>query len=201
MNENEGNTPESGTAENSGDATSAKGKVFSQDELDRLFAERAKQAESALLKKLGFENPTDAEALLKKAREREEADKSELQKARELAETRAKQIEELMTNQKRLATQSAIFDKANKLGIVDPDAAYRLIDQDAIEYDESGRPTNAEALLVAMLKDRPYLTGSSSSAMNPGRVRKFSREEIERMTPAEINKNWDAIKDSLESGR
>jgi len=129
MNEQEAEKNEqSGTAENSGDATSAKGKVFSQDELDRLFAERAKQAESALLKKLGFETPADAETLLKKAREREDAEKSELQKARELADTRAKQIEDLLAGQKKMATQSVILATANKLGIVDPDAAYRLID-------------------------------------------------------------------------
>lgn len=170
MNEEE-KFDESETAENPGDATSAKGKTFSQDELDRMFAERAKQAENALLKKLGIESPSEAEALLKKARERDDAEKSELQKMQELAEARAKQIDELMSAQKRMATQSAIVTLANKLGVVDPDAAYRLLDQSALEYDDSGKPTNAEALLVAMLKERPYLAGTGSSAMNPGKKR------------------------------
>jgi hypothetical protein len=60
--------------------------------------------------------------------------------------------------------------KSAKLGIVDPDAAYRLLDKGAIEYGDDGKPTNTEALLVAMLKERPYLAGTGSSAMNPAKT-------------------------------
>lgn len=190
---------ESGSAEVTGNAASTE-KAYTQSELNRMFAERAKQAESALLKRLGFESPDDAEALVKQVREKEQAEKSELQKALELASEKDKRIQDLMNQQRELVVQSGVTTAASKLGIIDPDAAYRLLDKSLIEYDEGGQAKNIEALLVSMLKERPYLTGSSASAMNPGKTRKYSREEIERMTPAEINKNWDAIKEYLERG-
>lgn len=186
------------TAETTGNATSSE-KAYSQSELNRMFAERAKQAESALLKRLGFESPDDAEKLLAQVREKQEAEKSELQKAMEMADAKDKQLQALMERQKELVVQSGVTTIANRLGIIDPDAAYRLLDKSAIEYDENGQAKNIEPLLVSMLKDRPYLTGKGASAMNPGRTRKFSREEIERMTPAEINKNWDAIQEYLKA--
>lgn len=186
------------TAEVTGNATSTS-KAYSQDELNRMFADRAKQAEKALLNKLGFDSPDDAERLLSQVREKEQAEKSELQKAKELAEEKEKQLQALMNRQKDLMVQNGVTSVASKLGIIDPDAAYRLLDKSSIEFDDDGQATNVEALLVSMLKDRPYLTGKSASAMNPGKTRKFSKEEIERMTPAEINKNWDAIQDYLKA--
>jgi len=71
---------------------------------------------------------------------------------------------------------------AAKLGIIDPDAAVRLID-DEFEVDDEGNVTNAEELLKALLKNKPYLAGTpaptpaspqarqapATPAMNPGR--------------------------------
>lgn len=158
-------------AGNSGDSASQGVKSYSQDELNRMFAERSSQAERSLFKKLGFENFEQAESTLKKAHERNESEKTELQRAQELAAEREKQIQGLQSAQKALATQNEVQLKAIKLGIVDPDAAYKLLNKEALEYGEDGKPTNAEALLVAMLKERPYLAGGSASAMNPAKFR------------------------------
>jgi hypothetical protein len=71
---------------------------------------------------------------------------------------------------------------ATKLGIIDPDAAVRLIDEE-FEVDDEGNVTNAEELLKALLKNKPYLAGTpapaptapqarlapATPAMNPGR--------------------------------
>lgn len=188
------------TAETTGNATSSE-RAYSQSELNRMFAERAKQAESALLKRLGFESPDDAEKLLAQVREKQEAEKSELQKTKEIADAKDKQLQALMERQKELVVQSEVAAISNRLGIIDPDAAYRLLDKSSIEYDDDGQAKNIETLLVSMLKERPYLTGKGASAMNPGKARKFSREEIEKMSPAQINENWDAIQDYLSSGK
>ena len=198
--ENVDKVGESGTAESTGDATSTE-KAYSQSELNRMFSERAKQAESALLKRLGFDSADGAESLIRQVREKQEAEKSELQKAKELADEKDKQLQALMDKQKELMIQNGVATVATKLGIIDPDAAYRLMDKSAIDFDENGQAKNVEALLVSMLKERPYLAGTGASAMNPGKTRRYSREEIERMSPAEINKNWDAIKDYLEGGK
>ncbi|HNY84541.1 MAG TPA: hypothetical protein PLP17_13360 [Oligoflexia bacterium] len=189
---------QTGNAGESGDGASQGGKAYSQDELNRMFAERAKQAESALLKKLGFESVSDAESLVKESKERKEAEMSELQKAQERAKELEKQLAASAELQKNMATLADITAKAAKLGIVDPDAAFKLLDKGAIEYDDDGKPKNTEALLVAMLKERPYLAGTGSSAMNPGKSRTYTKDEIEKMSPEDINKNWDAIKSFLE---
>lgn len=60
---------------------------------------------------------------------------------------------------------------ASRLGIVDPEAAYRLLDLTALEFDEDGRPQNLEQALKALLKARPYLAGppaaTAGSPTNP----------------------------------
>ncbi len=61
---------------------------------------------------------------------------------------------------------------ANKLGVIDPDAAYKLLDTAAIEFDEDGRPKNIEQALRALITARPYLAGqSNANPTNPPRAR------------------------------
>lgn len=171
-------TTQSETAVNSGDATSTQGKSYSQEELNRMFAERAKQAESALLKKLGFESVSDAENLVKESKARKEAEMSELQKAQERAAELEKQLAASAEANKAIALQADITTKAAKIGIVDPDAAYKLLDKGAIDYSDDGKPTNTEDLLMKMLKERPYLAGGGTSAMNPAKNRQTEEEKI-----------------------
>lgn len=158
-------------AGNPGDSASQSGKAYSQDELNRMFAERSSQAERSLLKKLGFEDFEKAEAILRKARERDESEKSELQKAQERAAQLEKERESWQGRQKETAAQYDVALKAAKLGIVDPDAAWKLLDKSALQYDADDNPSNTEQLLQALLKDKPYLAGGGSSAMNPGKSR------------------------------
>ncbi len=82
--------------------------------------------------------------------------------------------------------------QAQRLGIIDPDAAAQLIDWDALEYDEDGTPKNAETLLKDLLKAKPYLAGKAApstagGATNPGRATantaQLSWEIITKMTP------------------
>ena len=176
-------------------------RMFSQSEVNSIVAERARREAAKQLANLGVSSFDELSAIVQKSREREQAEMTELQKAQAANAELEKRLEQAANAQKELAVQSSIASLSAKLGIVDADAASRLLDKGAIEFDANGMPTNTEALLNDLLKAKPYLAGAGTSAMNPGRARKFSREEIEKMTPAEINKNWDAIKDSLESGR
>ena len=81
--------------------------------------------------------------------------------------------------------------QAQRLGIIDPDAAAQLIDWDALEYDEDGTPKNADTLLKDLLKNKPYLAGKAAStaggATNPGRgsanTAQLSWDIITKMTP------------------
>ncbi len=58
---------------------------------------------------------------------------------------------------------------AAKLGIVDTDVALLLLQRDeAIEFDKEGRPTNVEAALKVLVKDKPYLTRAVSGGADAG---------------------------------
>lgn len=176
-------------------------RMFSQSEVNSIIAERAGRMTAKQLSELGVSSIEELSAIVQKSREREQAEMTELQKAQADKAELEKRLEQAAAAQKALTLQTDIVSLSAKLGIVDADAAFRLLDKDAIQFDANGKPTNTEALLNDLLKAKPYLVGAGTSAMNPGRARKFSRDEIEKMSPAEINKNWDAIKDSLESGR
>jgi len=168
--ENEVEQPKVEIGVESGSPSGADGKTYSQDELNRLFGERAKQAKTATLKELGFASFEEAEALIKKARDTEEASKSELQKAQERAAELEKRIEAEAAMRKEMATSHEVATTANKLGIVDSDVAYRLIDKESIEYDDKGKPSNIEALLKKLAQDKPYLlAGNKPGAFNYGK--------------------------------
>ncbi len=92
--------------------------------------------------------------------------------------------------------------QASKLGIVDPDAAAKLIDWQSLEYDEDGTPTNAETLLKDLLKARPWLAttqqsgrsaATSGGATNPSRstassnANALSWDAISQMTSEQYN--------------
>ena len=167
----EENAKPSETPVESGDGTSAEVKQYSQKELDRMFAERAKQAEQAALKRLGFERIEDAEAVIKKARDYDEAQKSELQKLQEQLAAKEKREAELLLAHKKMTVRSEVLGLASKLGVADAEAAYKLIDHDAVEFDDNGKPKNLEDLLKATIKEHPFLVGSGTSSTNPARGR------------------------------
>lgn len=168
--EKEVEKPEVETGVESGSPSGADGKTYTQDELNRLFGERAKQAKAALLKELGFDDLDSATKLIKTARETEEAAKSELQKAQERAAELEKKIEAEAAMRKEMVTSHEVATQANKLGIVDGDDAYKLLDKGAIEYDDNGKPTNVDVLLKKLVQDKPYLLGGKQpGAFNYGR--------------------------------
>jgi len=198
VNENPQTSEQAGKATVNGDG--AGGQVFSQDEVNRMIKARAERELKAVLQEAGLAGVDELKGLVQAKRQAEEAQKSEMQKLQERAAQLEKQLADAAEKQKALMTQNDIAAKAAKLGIIDPDAAYKLLDTSKLEYDEAGQPTNSEALLTALLKDKPYLAGSGSSAMNPAKKQQqtFTREQIEKMSPEQINKNWEAIKGFLE---
>jgi hypothetical protein len=64
---------------------------------------------------------------------------------------------------RELLIRQAVERQARKLRLVDEDAAYRLMDLDALEFDESGLPTNVDAVLKALAKAKPYLVAPETT--------------------------------------
>lgn len=98
--------------------------------------------------------------------------------------------------------------QAAALGIIDPDAASKLIALSGLEYDEGGIPTNVDKLLKDLVKDKPYLLGpgqkQNSTVPTPGPTNpqrsvsaspgEMSWAKISRMTAEQYNDNMDAQK-------
>lgn len=132
-----------------------------------------------------FKEQIEAEKLStneKQERERQKLEQqyAELQKTHENA---------LRQSQERIVNYEVRLQAA-KMGIVDPDAAAKLLDWSEIEYDDAGAPTNVEDLLNGLLKAKPYLKAqqsrtapTSGGATNPPRSQSSAAQPL----------SWEAI--------
>lgn len=105
----------------------------------------------------------EAAALKAKEQERADADKSELEKTQARLVEREKAHADAEAKLKRVQTSQAIERAARKHNARNPEVVAKLIDHDALEYDEAGEPTNAEDLVKALLKTETYLVGTGST--------------------------------------
>jgi hypothetical protein len=90
-------------------------------------------------------------------------------KDRRLSELEAERTVLLQERQRTMVTME-VNRLQPKMGLVDVDAASRLLDWEQIEYGDDGKPSNVEDLLRGLLKDKPYLGGQRpipSGTINP----------------------------------
>ncbi len=136
-----------------------------------------------------------------KAKADDEAKLSEAERLqKKLAELELGQAERERERQER-TVKYEIRLAAQKMGVIDDDAAYRLLDPAALEFDDDGMPTNTERVLKDLIARRPYLVGGgSSSAANPvtQRAGRLTLEDVKKMSQDEINKRWEEVSAVLE---
>lgn len=97
----------------------------------------------------------------------EEAQLSEIERTnKRYAELQASHNDYVQRTQERLIRYE-VERQAGKLGIIDPDAAARLIDWAELEYDDDGTPNNAAKLLEKLVKSKPYLAPQQASQAEP----------------------------------
>jgi hypothetical protein len=177
-------------------------RTFTQEQLDAIVGERATRAKSAaiseLLGELGFEKTDDLKALVQSAREQADKQKSETQKLQEKLADYQKREQQWALEKRDTMLQIAVQAASAKLGIVDAEVALALI-RDTIEFDNDGKPQGVEAALSKLLADKPYLkAGTSTSPTNPPRQgATLTKADIEKMTPEQINENWEAVQAAL----
>lgn len=115
-----------------------------------------------------------------------------------LADLERQQADAQRERQER-TTRYEVMLAAGKVGIVDPEAAYRLLDLKVLEFDDEGNPQNVEAALGDLLKAKPFLAGTpmpaGGASTNPaaGRATRLTRDDIKKMSPEEINRRWDEV--------
>lgn len=141
-----------------------------------------------------------------KARRDAEAQMTEAQKYQSRAADLERQVSELTRTHQERAIKYEVQLHAAKLGIIDPDAASKLLDYSQLEYDDDGTPKNAGKLFQDLVKAKPYLAGTpqSGSVANPPRQTNqttFTQAQISSMSPDEYRKNRAAIFAAQREGR
>ena len=143
----------------------------------------------------------DLEQVVKQNEEAKLSETERLQKR--LAELERQQSAYEQERQERTLRYEVML-VASRMGIIDPEAAYRLLDLSSIEFDPDGKPQAVDKALTELVRQKPYLKGvtASGSPTNPprGSAAVLTREAIAAMTPEQINANWDAVKAAMEKG-
>lgn len=130
----------------------------------------------------------------------EEAKMTEQEKLQKrLAELERKESEYQRALQERVLEYEVKLH-ATRLGIVDPNDAYRLLDLAQVEFDDEGKPVNVDKVLKELIAQKPWLVGNTHvSPTNPAKT-KLSLDDIKRMSEEEINRRWDEVKRVLSGG-
>lgn len=133
-----------------GNGAGTGGATFTQDDINRITAERAARAREAgikeLLAGLGFENPDDLKALVTAAKERSDKEKTELEKAQaalKAAQDKAAAVEQRLAE----AEAARIADKVNGRIAAMASAAKAQYPEDVVKFLRSD---HAEALTAAV---------------------------------------------------
>jgi hypothetical protein len=121
---------------------------------------------------------TDRDTLAAELKQFKDAQLTEQQKLEQRAAELEKQANQTTEELRQERAHREVERQARKLNLVDEETALALV-QSRIEYDDAGKPTNVEALLTQLAKDKPFLVGTdagsaaaarpSSSAANPNR--------------------------------
>jgi len=112
---------------------------FSQDDVNRIAAERAQRASASTLRELGFEDLDQARAAIETLRtfqqERQtetERLQAELDEAQQQAEQARQESQEAARRARQTLIQAAVVAAASQQGVAHPEDAYRLVDLGAI---------------------------------------------------------------------
>ncbi len=109
----------------------------------------------------------EAEDLKRRLQEIEDKDKSETERQAARAQEAVAKLTAAEQRAADLALQMSVERAARKLGFIDEDDAYRLLDRRAVETDDDGEPTNVEALLKDLAKAKPHLIAAADDGQKP----------------------------------
>lgn len=129
---------------------------------------------------------------------RKEAEMSEVEKAKAQAAEAQQKAEAAIAKAREARAGAEIAKAAAKAG-VDADLVSRLV---TVEFDAEGEPQNVEAAIAKVLETYPQLKAPTSAAnpTNPGRKSALTKEQIAKMTPAQINERWDEVQRVMAGG-
>lgn len=116
------------------------------------------------------------------------------------AESKLEQLEQERQKSRESLLEKEISFAAKELGAVDPQTIAKLINKEDIAEDMS----NVSELVKGLVDEKPFLKGGDiGRASNPADsnpIKIFTRQEVDRMSPDEVNANWDSIQEQMSKG-
>lgn len=101
-----------------------------------------------------------------------------------------RQLEVAQREHQERVIRYEVMLKASSMGIIDLDAATKLMDWQDLEFNEDGTPKNIDGVLKKLIKERPYLSrqdGKSSGMGTPAQKQRLPAPEqgqaTRRVTP------------------
>lgn len=141
-----------------GDGEGAAGEPFDRD---RAMATIRKLREEA---KAAVKQLKEVDALKARLQEYDDAKLTEQERTAKRLQQLEAELEFERTERRERTNRYEVQLRAAALGIVDPDAAVKLLDWGRLEYDADGAPKDVDAALKELLTQRPYLGGQSMAA-------------------------------------
>lgn len=146
----------------------------------------------------------------KEAKDRKEREAAEQGRFRELSDGYKAERDEALERANSVQTEmlnlirSRDVEKAAKrLGFVDPDDAWLHIQRSGLTDEMWKDPNVVQKALKKILSEKPHLrgTGRPSGAPRPsGGGGGLTLAEVARMTPAQVNSQWDAVQAAMARG-
>lgn len=143
----------------------------------------------------------------RKLREKEEQEAqaqreamTELDRLKADNEALTAEVARLSAERKQEKVDRQVFGLAPSLNLVDPEVVARLIDRSEVEFDDdSGNPTNVEALVKEVIRTKPYLVQGNrtsppqniggTSGAQAGPAPKLTADELKAAEEAGIDPN------------
>lgn len=179
---------------------------LNDEQISSIIENHADTVEALKKERDGFKAQADAAAEVAKERDNY---KEQLSKAGDAAKVQADfdAYKQKVEGEKTLTVKrKALLAVAEQAGVTREafrNAIAKAWDMDAFEVDENGAAKDADGVKAAIQKDYADFIGTTGNPPVPkvdppaGGGKSYTADDLRKMTPDEINKNWDAIKGSL----
>ena len=130
-----------------------------------------------------FKDYNDLKARAARADELEQAQLTEAEKMEARAIEAEKKVTDAQAQIADAMIASQVKVRASQMGVVDPDAAFLLLDRSNVQYAD-GNVTGVDDAIASLLEDKPYLRGTNRTPnINPE-----SGQPVQavRLTPLQI---------------
>ena len=164
--------------------------TFTQEQVDAFFSQGyvKERIERELAKeRKKYADYDDLKAQAAKLKEKEDAEKSELEKLQgQLADEQAKRAEAEQQAQERLM-QAKVLVQAKELGFRNAGIAWQLVDVSPLSVGDDGQVVGVEEALKTLAEEHPYLLEKVSAANIDATAGKGQRAQPIRLTPEQAS--------------